>query len=253
MATFRHEVWRDPQGLTTLCLAGPEGAGARALLEPYSLLVHTIEANSHVEAMTEYYSYMGWGAYKDEYPEYDEPYPEDWAVRDYEVLPGLPATGPWPEQFSATGMGHHKEGLVVRFHQQDRSTWVGNFQRGLTDYDGVVTHPDGKHVIVIAGGQGYVVAPESREVTECLGGAIIQTYVIHNPALIVLDHQGIAFEALSPGGRIWRTQRLSWDGFRSVRIESGRMLGEAWSPMDDRWQRFEVDLVTGASSGGSFY
>jgi hypothetical protein len=49
---------------------------------------------------------------------------------EFEILAGLPTSGDWPEQFSATGMGAHREGLVVKFYPYSQSAWVGNFQRG---------------------------------------------------------------------------------------------------------------------------
>lgn len=169
----------------------------------------------------------------------------------FERLPGLLGDGPLPVQFSATGTGTHREGLVVRFTPYG-TRWIGNFQRGLTEYDVLLPHPDREQVVVIAGGQGYVVNPETREASRIFGGAIVQAYTTDEPSLVIVDHQGISFEAIGPDGGDWHTPRLSWDGFRSVRFENGRMVGEAWSPVDDSWYRFEVDLATGATSGGSF-
>lgn len=169
----------------------------------------------------------------------------------FEKLPGLPATGPWPEQFSATGMGKHREGVVVRFSPAVGPAWVGNFQRGLTRFDVVVPHPDGRQVVVIAGGQGYVVDPESRGVTDQFGGAISQVHGVSEPPLMIFEHQGIAFEAIGPGGHAWVTPRLSWDGFRNVRIEGCKLLGEACNPVEGTYDPFEIDLVSGITRGGS--
>jgi len=72
----------------------------------------------------------------------------------WEVLDGLPAYGPMSEPFSTTGQGMHREGLVDRFFPPTGS-WVGNFQRGLSSLDEVFAHPDGRHVVVVAGGTGY--------------------------------------------------------------------------------------------------
>lgn len=78
MALLRHEVWLDPEGLPGMCLAGPMGDGLRALLEPGSRLVATIEGSSHFDAMTKYYAMMGWGAYATEFQEDYSPYPNEW-------------------------------------------------------------------------------------------------------------------------------------------------------------------------------
>ena len=44
------------------------------------------------------------------------------------IPPGLPATGPPPEQFSATGQGMFREGHVVRFSSRT-GTWIGKASR----------------------------------------------------------------------------------------------------------------------------
>jgi hypothetical protein len=171
----------------------------------------------------------------------------------FERLPGLPGTGPLPEQFSATGRGTHSEGLVVRFESQEGTPWVGNFQRALSSYDAVLRHPDGEHIIVIAGGQGYLIDADTRRAIGLFGAAIVQAHNVESLGLLVLDHQGVAFEAIGRQGRSWHTRRLSWDGFRKVEIGGTRMVGEAWNPMDKLWHAFVVNLKSGASSGGSYH
>ncbi len=90
----------------------------------------------------------------------------------FRVLPGLPATGDWPEQFSATGRGTHREGFVVEFLPEKRPPWIGNFQPGLTPYHVVLPLPNGTSLIVIAGGQAYVIDPDERRLLTTVGGQI---------------------------------------------------------------------------------
>jgi hypothetical protein len=78
MANLKHELWIDPEGLETFCLAGPKGEAARKLLPPGSKLVWTVEAGSHFEAMSKYYAHKGWGKYESDQPWDFEPYPEEW-------------------------------------------------------------------------------------------------------------------------------------------------------------------------------
>ncbi|MFD0558400.1 hypothetical protein FB566_3702 [Stackebrandtia endophytica] len=75
-----HELWNEGDDGQMFCLAGPGGDSARALLSPAARLVWTVEADSHVEAMTLYYRHMGWGAYtpahlEDDGRPYDVPRP----------------------------------------------------------------------------------------------------------------------------------------------------------------------------------
>lgn len=79
MTIFQHELWVDPDGLDTFCLAGRAGDAARALLPAGSKLEWTVEAGSHFEAMTNYYEHRGWGEYTTDQSWDYEPYPPDFA------------------------------------------------------------------------------------------------------------------------------------------------------------------------------
>jgi hypothetical protein len=170
-------------------------------------------------------------------------------VTSFERLPGLPPTGPPPEQFSPDGRGHHREGLAVRVTPATGDPWVGNFQRVGTSFDGVFLHPDGNHLLVIAGGQGYVVNPSSRVASTIGQGAIAGVHEIHDSRLLILDLQGLAFEALGPEGTRWRSKRLSWDGFKNVVVSRDAITGEGC--LGDFWAEFTLDLHTGAATGGA--
>ncbi len=61
-----YELWDDGDGGLTFCLAGPQGDSARALLPEKITLVWSVEAGSHLNAMTAYYEHMGWGKYAPE-------------------------------------------------------------------------------------------------------------------------------------------------------------------------------------------
>jgi hypothetical protein len=171
----------------------------------------------------------------------------------FEISSGLPATGPWPEQFSATGLGTHSEGFVVRFVPDDGEPWTGNFQPGLTNWQGVYAHPNGRNALVVSGGQGYVVNPETRKLESLAGAAIAWVLSIPDRQVLLIDDQGTAFEAIGAKGREWRTRRISWDGFQNIRITGAEIGGEAWNAIDQGWEPFRVDLLTGLSEGGGYH
>ena len=78
----------------------------------------------------------------------------------FEILPGLPASGEWAVPFPQDPRGSFREGLVVRFFDEaDGTSWVGNFRQSFRGSDLVTRHPDGHHVVVVAGGEGYLVDP----------------------------------------------------------------------------------------------
>ena len=61
---IKHEIWENPDGLTTLSIALKRGNEFREFLEPGSKLIHTFYASTYFEAMTIYYKFMNWGEYK---------------------------------------------------------------------------------------------------------------------------------------------------------------------------------------------
>jgi hypothetical protein len=144
----------------------------------------------------------------------------------------------------------HREGLVVEFSSAGGATWVGNFQRGLTPFDHMVHEPGTKHVIVIAGGEAYVVNPETHLCERTFGGQIEHVFRLDPEALVFSN--GLWLEALGESGLKWRTRRIFWDSFRSLEVEAGRITGEAWNPVDDEWTPFAVLLATGEVKGGSY-
>lgn len=169
----------------------------------------------------------------------------------FQILSGLPASGPWPVQFSETGQGTHREGFVLEFYPERKPSWVGNFQPGVTTYNAVLPNSDGKSFIVIAGGQAYVVDPSERRLLGTFGGDL--NAVLPDPDLgVFVISNGIWLEAWEHTGRRWQTRRISWDGMCNLRIEGDTVKGEAWSPIDDRYYPFAVNLRTGAVEGGSY-
>ncbi len=165
------------------------------------------------------------------------------------ILAGLPATGPLPEQFSATGQGTHREGTVVQFTGVD--TWIGNFQPGHDGLNVVVAHPNGVDVLVIAVGQGYQLNPSIRQVVSTYAMDIMWIERVAEYEMLVLSND-LWFEALGRDGVIWRTQRLSWDGMRNVRCDGDTITGDGWDVMAETWHPFKVDLIEGTAEGGAY-
>jgi hypothetical protein len=168
----------------------------------------------------------------------------------FEILDGLLPYGPMPLQFSSTGQGMHREGLVVKFVPGEEEEWVGNFQPGLSSFHSVLAHPDHKHVVVVAGGEAYVVDPTARKLVTTFGVSI--ETAIDVPLLkAILFSNGLWFELLGEGGLMWKTRRLSWDGMRNVEVRDLQVRGEGWR-FDDTWHEFALDLSNGKVTGGAY-
>ncbi len=169
----------------------------------------------------------------------------------FRQLPGLPPYGPraltFPEQW---GLGA-REGLVVEFTPDEGETWVGNFQPGIVGVDQALSHPNGRDVIVISNGALWIVNPATRIASE-IASAMIDYWHVSDPDGYVFNKQGLAFIRLSAQGVVWNSRRISWDGFRCLKLEGHRLSGLAWTPIDDAWLPFTLDLRAGRVEGGSY-
>lgn len=167
----------------------------------------------------------------------------------HRILDGLPPYGPPAEPFSATGQGLHSEGLVVEFTGEDGGAWVGNFQCGISGVDRVICSPSNAMLIVIAGGQAYVVDPATRGCVRTFGSQIEDVFELADRLVI---GNGLWFEATDGERLLWRSRRVSWDGMRNVRMDGEVIVGEAYDPSRDGWSPFQVDIETGDVLGGTY-
>ncbi len=143
-----------------------------------------------------------------------------------------------------------REGYVVEFNPPNASVWVGNFQPGGTRFYCAVEDLDDEAVLVIAGGQGYVVNERSGQLLAEYDSDIEFVETHESGALIV--GSGTDFTAYRNNAVLWRTRRVSWDGFRNLQMAGEDVQGEAWC-FDDTWHKFSVNIRTGQSTGGSYH
>jgi hypothetical protein len=169
----------------------------------------------------------------------------------FEVLSGLPPYGPMAISFTKNGAREHREGLVVRFYPKASEPWVGNFIGGMTACNVVLDHPNETYVIVVAQGEACIVDPERRTVIDRMARDIKQ--VIPVPSLGSVIFQRLTdFLAIRADNSGWHSPRISWDGFRNVEVRETELLGEAYTPGDDTWVPFKLDLLTGHCTDGIY-
>ncbi len=169
----------------------------------------------------------------------------------FEVLPGLPAYGSSPLPFP-TGSRGHSEGLLVRFQPENAEGWTGNFEGyNPSRLNTVLMHPDQRHVVVIAGGNGYIVDPVSRREIELTDPVIQDARELPElQALLLVGFTDITL--IMASGETVCSGRISWDGIRISSIVGATLTGEAYSPIGDKWHRFEMDLTSGACTGAIY-
>ena len=172
-------------------------------------------------------------------------------MMNFRRLPGLPPYGPsaigFPPQWGAGA----REGLVVEFTANTGDVWVGNFEPGIGGLDDVFGHPNGRDVLVASNGTLWAVNPTTH-VADHVASAVIDQWQVSDPEGYVLNNRGLGFIRIGPDGVLWTSRRLSWDGFSDVKLEGERLTGRAWTPIDDAWMPFTLNLRTGAAEGGSY-
>ncbi|WP_017478640.1 hypothetical protein [Pseudomonas sp. PAMC 26793] len=170
----------------------------------------------------------------------------------HQLLAGLPGDGPLPLQFSATGQGQHSEGIVIRFLPEGMPSWVGNFQPGFCRFNCVLEVESSFHVIVVAGGQGYIVDVRNGLLLKHFGGDIEN--LISIPELgSTLVSNGLWLRLFKGDAEVWCTERLSLDGIRDIQVSltDGFITGDGWY-LEDSWYPFKVCISTGEATGGAF-
>ncbi|MHC4386637.1 MAG: hypothetical protein ACYSUG_06565, partial [Planctomycetota bacterium] len=63
----------------------------------------------------------------------------------------------------------------------------------------------------------------------------------------------LAIHVYTKNGHLWNTPRISWDGFQNIMIEGNKVSGEAWSPIENKWLPFQIDLTNKSVIGGSYH
>ena len=170
-------------------------------------------------------------------------------VPSFEVLPGLPGEGPYPEQFTTMG-GIHREGFVVRVIPDRASPWVGNFQPGYRGISRVLFHPDGRTLLVVSRGIAYPIDPESRSLASPVVDEDVEDTCVPDGRLVLVGSTDLTI--LGPGSQRIKTQRVAWDGVQDVRVEGRKLFANGWDAVGDVWRPIEVDLHDGTVTASAY-
>ncbi|MCC6466987.1 MAG: hypothetical protein IT563_01600 [Alphaproteobacteria bacterium] len=163
----------------------------------------------------------------------------------FEILPGLPPYGPSALPYPQNGTRAHSEGFVVRFLPGTVDFWVGNFQRFSNNgHDLAIEFFDSQKVLVVAGGEPYLVDTRTRALSEFPLKLIVHALEAPDLNLLIFGDD-LGFAGIDASGVRWRSPRISWDGLRNIRVAGEKLYGEAFTPDGDTWHRFELNLQDG--------
>lgn len=145
-------------------------------------------------------------------------------------------------------------GIAIQVRDISGSVWVGYFLRGTESPNGIeicCAHPDGNHIVVVSRGTPYVVSAVHPKRWEELSIQPVVGYCVGLDEGVLLLYGFTNIIGLCADGSSWRTQSLSWDGLRSVRVVDGIAEGEGWDASTSSYVPFRVDVQTGEFSGGA--
>jgi hypothetical protein len=125
------------------------------------------------------------------------------------------------------------------------ASWIGSFEIGHMSVSTISLMPDGKHLFVSAEGAGYIIDLKSRTLVEEIGTDVAGVMSDYPRTLFIVDHNGMRLEAFGKSGRLWKTDTISFKGFRDTAVTDTSFIGEVRHPSRPGWTRFSVNLTTG--------
>jgi hypothetical protein len=125
------------------------------------------------------------------------------------------------------------------------AAWIGSFEIGHMNVGMVDLMPGDKQLFVSANGAGYIIDLKSHTLVETIGTEVAGLMMNHPRTLMLIDHDGRRLEAFGENGRLWKTDIISFQGFRNTELIGTSITGELRHPARSGWTRFSVDAATG--------
>ena len=168
---------------------------------------------------------------------------EIYLLENFRILPDIPVNS-YPEKFSAIDNIINGKELVVEILPDLGEEWLGCFQPGKSEFSGVYQHPNRIDLIIISGGQGYIINPETHRLKETVGGEIIEAIELPERRTILFQDT-LGFISYYETGFLWRNQTLSWHSIRQLKLDGGLLVGECQRSINANWEPFWLDSHTG--------
>jgi hypothetical protein len=147
-----------------------------------------------------------------------------------------------------------QDGIMIRVKRPDGPEWVGIFAFGdisKNGFSGAFTMPDPTKFCVVSNGAGYIVSSEDpKNWQEVAAIPIVNAFSIPEHGIVVFaDYTELV--AYSESGIKWKTDRLSFDGFKILEVTASCIKGQYYDIRSEENSLFEVDPSTGKATGGA--
>jgi hypothetical protein len=168
-------------------------------------------------------------------------------MQSFEILSGLPGTGPPARYFYHESNAPWREGAVIRFRPASSAPWVGNFEPGhFGPRISVTSWPAAASTIVLAAGACYLFADSKPENYVVAPTAWVGSVLVVSDPCLALVADLSCIHAYAKDRRLVWSRGVAVDGIELVRVEGSTLVGQAClDPCPARWEPFRIDLRTG--------
>ena len=158
-----------------------------------------------------------------------------------EILKTPTLSGDYEEHnFSTSG-----NTLCVKFTDDEYLEWCGVFSLGIKSiYSFVVRIPRKPEFLIIAGGQGYIVNVNTRELVAKTEWDDIQSIIYNEEEDIFVVTDGLRLGTLKNNNINWQSNRISLDGISFIN-SGGPIIKGILNDCTDEGCEFEFNLVNG--------
>jgi len=146
-----------------------------------------------------------------------------------------------------------KDGIIVQVGSTQGQTWIGVFAFGnitRNGFSGVFTTPHQSKLCVVANGTGYFVDANNPKDWEEIKLVPITDVKISESQNIIVFADYTKLIAYDSNGIKWKTKQLAWEKLKITECSNTYIKGEYYDIRSEGMEVFEVNLLTGTSTGG---
>lgn len=134
--------------------------------------------------------------------------------------------------------------LWVKFLDSEYLEWVGVFSQGDWKSTNLVLPLEDKHqFLVIAGGQGYFVDPDSRKITAKTDWDMIEAIVYNDETNCFVATDGLCLAVFEGRKMVWSGDRVSADGI-SIEKQVGATVYGKVNDLTDEGCEYSFNIKT---------
>ena len=164
-----------------------------------------------------------------------------------ELLSTPPVSGEFEEHyFDALG-----NCTFIKFDPEDDLPWLGIFGEGELGCTAIACSKE--YAFIISLGKAYYICLKTKSLVYSDDKHFLADVVSTKDDNLFIANDYLSIHMYSKNGHQWNTNRISWDGFQNIMIEGNKVSGEAWSPIENKWLPFQIDLTNKSVIGGSYH